>query len=127
MRAIRIKAEDWLDKNRHVLFNHALNLKSEEELLEAILNSPKLHGGTMVVNPLQHADLSPPEWRKRLEPDCSTMRSMMQSLSRQLRPASKKPPTIWTTTPMSKIRLLQRKIWVRLHSMSDTSMSLDKP
>ena len=45
MRAIRIKAEDWLDKNRHVLFNHALNLKSEEELLEAILNSPKLHGG----------------------------------------------------------------------------------
>ena len=42
LRAIRIKAEDWLDKNRHILFNHAANLKSEDELLEAILTSERL-------------------------------------------------------------------------------------
>jgi len=44
LRAIRIKAEAWLEKNRHIIFSHAKNLKSDEELLEAILNSPRLQG-----------------------------------------------------------------------------------
>ena len=42
LRCSRIKAEEWLEKNRHILFNHANKLKTEEELLEAILKSPKL-------------------------------------------------------------------------------------
>lgn len=42
LRAMRIKAENWLEKNRHILFNHANKLKTEEELLEAIINNPKL-------------------------------------------------------------------------------------
>ena len=42
LRSMRLKAEQWLERNRHVLFNHANKLKTEEEILEAILNSPKL-------------------------------------------------------------------------------------
>lgn len=45
LRCNRLKAEEWLEKNRHILFNHANKLKSEEELLAAILQSPKLQSG----------------------------------------------------------------------------------
>ena len=45
LRSMRIKAEEWLEKNRHILFSHANKLKTEGELLDSILNSPKLEAG----------------------------------------------------------------------------------
>ena len=59
LRSMRLKAEQWLERNRHVLFNHANKLKSEEEILEAILNSPKLQTGG-------HIGLSTPKAQRTL-------------------------------------------------------------
>ena len=59
LRSLRLKAEEWLDRNRHVLFNHANKLKTEEEILEAILASPKLQTGG-------HIGLSTPKAQRAL-------------------------------------------------------------
>ena len=45
LRSMRLKAEKWLEKNKHILFSHAHKLKSDEEILQAILESPKLENG----------------------------------------------------------------------------------
>ena len=42
LRRNRIKAEEWLEQNKATLFSHAANLKSEEEILEALVKSKEL-------------------------------------------------------------------------------------
>ena len=42
LRRNRIKAEEWLEQNKSILFNSALGLKSEEEILEALVKSQKM-------------------------------------------------------------------------------------
>jgi len=42
LRRNRIKAEEWLENNKSILFNSALGLKSEEEILEALVKSQKV-------------------------------------------------------------------------------------
>ena len=45
LRFMRLKAEKWLEKNKHILFSHAHKLRSDEDILQAILDSPKLENG----------------------------------------------------------------------------------
>ena len=42
LRRNRIKAEEWLEQNKNILFNSALGIKSEEEILEALVKSQKM-------------------------------------------------------------------------------------
>lgn len=42
LRRNRIKAEEWLEQNKSILFNSALGLRSEEEILEALVKSQKM-------------------------------------------------------------------------------------
>ena len=42
LRYSRIKAEEWLEKNKKILFSHAADLKTEDEILEALVNSKEL-------------------------------------------------------------------------------------
>ena len=42
LRKQRLTAEEWLDANRAILFSHAAKLKSEEEILQAIVDSKEL-------------------------------------------------------------------------------------
>ena len=39
LRRNRMEAEKWLQNNKNILFNSALGLKSEEEILEALVKS----------------------------------------------------------------------------------------
>jgi len=43
LRRNRIKAEEWLEQHKSTLFSHAANLKTEEEILEALVKSKDLH------------------------------------------------------------------------------------
>ena len=42
LRRNRIKAEEWLEQHKSTLFSHAANLKTEEEILEALVKSKEL-------------------------------------------------------------------------------------
>lgn len=42
LRRNRIKAEEWLEQHKNTLFSHAANLKTEEEILEALVKSKEL-------------------------------------------------------------------------------------
>ena len=42
LRRNRIKAEEWLEENKHILFSGAKNLKTEEEILEALVKSKEM-------------------------------------------------------------------------------------
>jgi hypothetical protein len=42
LRRNRIKAEEWLEQHKGTLFSHAANLKTEEEILEALVKSKEL-------------------------------------------------------------------------------------
>jgi len=42
LRRNRMEAERWLQNNRNILFNSALGLKSEEEILEALVKKQKM-------------------------------------------------------------------------------------
>lgn len=42
LRRNRMEAEKWLQNNKNILFNSALGLKSEEEILEALVKSQKM-------------------------------------------------------------------------------------
>ena len=42
LRRNRIKAEEWLETHKQTLFSHAANLKTEEEILEALVKSKEL-------------------------------------------------------------------------------------
>ena len=42
LRYTRIQAEEWLKANKKILFSHAADLKTEEEILEALVNSKEL-------------------------------------------------------------------------------------
>ena len=42
LRRNRIKAEEWLEQNKGTLVSHAANLKTEEEILEALVKSKEL-------------------------------------------------------------------------------------
>lgn len=37
LRHLRLKAEEWLEKNADILFNHAKNLKTEDEIIDALV------------------------------------------------------------------------------------------
>ena len=42
LRRNRIKAEEWLEQHKNTLFSHSANLKTEEEILEALVKSKEL-------------------------------------------------------------------------------------
>ena len=42
LRRIRIKAEEWLKEHEHILFSHAKNIKSPEEILTSLVEHAKL-------------------------------------------------------------------------------------
>ena len=42
LRYARLQAEDWLEKNRKILFSHAVDLKTEDEILDALVNSKEI-------------------------------------------------------------------------------------
>ena len=42
LRRNRIKAEEWLEQHKSTIFSQAANLKTEEEILEALVKSKEL-------------------------------------------------------------------------------------
>ena len=38
LRKIRLEAEDWLDKNRHLLLTHAKGLMEDDDIFDKIAN-----------------------------------------------------------------------------------------
>ena len=42
LRRNRIKAEEWLEQHKNTLFSQTANLKTEEEILEALVKSKEL-------------------------------------------------------------------------------------
>ena len=42
LRRKRIKAEEWLEQHKNTLFSQSANLKTEEEILEALVKSKDL-------------------------------------------------------------------------------------
>ena len=42
LRRNRIKAEEWLEQHKNTLFSQQANLKTEEEILEALVKSQEM-------------------------------------------------------------------------------------
>ena len=54
LRRNKIKAEEWLETHRNTIFNHGSNYKTEEEVIEALVQQQELNdlqakGGSQVV------------------------------------------------------------------------------